>query len=51
MRIQCVALTIALAIIGAGACLAQSVGQARDPDRVDALTCRDFHDTGIGPVR
>jgi mono/diheme cytochrome c family protein len=50
MRIQCVALTIALAIIGAGACLAQSVGQARDPNRVYAVTCQYCHDTGIGPV-
>lgn len=50
MRIQCVALTIALAIIGAGACLAQSASQSRDPNHVYAATCQYCHDTGIGPL-
>jgi 4-cresol dehydrogenase (hydroxylating) cytochrome subunit len=49
MRRYKVGLPLVLAIIGAGACLAQSVSQPRDPSHVYAATCQYCHDTGIGP--
>jgi 4-cresol dehydrogenase (hydroxylating) cytochrome subunit len=45
----CVGLPLALAIVGAGTCLAQTASQPRDPSHVYAATCQYCHDTGIGP--
>ena len=49
MRKYCVGLALALAIVDAGACLAQTASQPRDPGQVYAATCQYCHDSGIGP--
>jgi mono/diheme cytochrome c family protein len=50
MRMYHVGTVIALAIIGAGALLAQAADPPRDPNRVYAITCHYCHDNGIGMV-
>lgn len=50
MRARHVRHTLALALIGAGACVAQAADEPRDPDRVYAITCHYCHDNGIGPA-
>jgi len=50
MRSYHAGLAVALAIIGAGALLAQAADAPRDPNRVYEITCHYCHDNGIGMV-
>ena len=50
MRTDHVGIAVALAIIGAGALLAQAADPPRDANRVYEITCHYCHDNGIGMV-
>lgn len=49
MRTPYAVVTLAITLLAAAECLAQTPGATRDPNRVYAVTCQYCHDTGIGP--